>query len=80
MTLQDIQEQQIQIACADEAEFTQVKNTLLNAGLTSWLFEAGRQVIQVFRDGDIMGDKVLDDGFGVVISAGEFLKRFVYPK
>lgn len=78
MTLQDIQDQQLQIVCTDEAEFTTVKNTLLNAGLTSWLFEAGRQVIQVFKDGDFMGDKELDGNFGSVISADEFLKRFVY--
>lgn len=80
LTLQDIKDMQLQITCANEIEFTEVKNTLLNAGLTEWLFQAGNQVIQVFKDGDIMAGKQLDDNFGVVISAQEFLKRFVYPK
>jgi len=78
LTLQDIKDMQLQITCANEIEFTEVKDKLNAAGLTDWLFQAGTDVIQVFSDGDIMADKELDTNFGVVISAQEFLKRFVY--
>lgn len=77
MTVQDIQDSQMQITCADVIEFTAVKNTLIKAGLT-WVFEPGTDVIQVFKDGDFIGDKDLDPDFGTIISAQEFLKRFVY--
>lgn len=78
LTLQDIKDMQLQITCANEIEFTEVKNTLISAGLTTWVFQHGTEVIQIFNDEFIEWHELEDKG--VVISADEFLKRFVYEK
>jgi len=81
LTVQDIKDMDIQITCANEVEFTDVKNTLIKAGLFEWLHPVGSNVIHVFPfllNVFFMGETELDIDFGVVISAQEFLKRFVY--